>query len=179
MDPPETYSRTSIALHWTLALLILAAFGVGLTMVDLPVSPQKLRVFAYHKWIGITVLALALVRLAWRATHAIPLPLPQPRWQRLAAQAIHGLLYLLIVAVPLAGWLYTSAAGYPVVYLKIWQIPDLVGKDAELAKILKVIHWSVAWCLIVLVALHAAAALKHHFVDRDATLRRMLAWRRA
>jgi cytochrome b561 len=88
------------------------------------------------------------------------------------------LLYLLMLAIPLAGWMYTSAAGFPVVYLKLVQLPDLVAKDKELAVLLKLVHKVLAWSLSGVVALHLAAALKHHFIDRDSTLMRMLAWRR-
>ena len=163
-------------LHWVIALLIAVGFTVGLTMVDLPLSPQKAKVFAYHKWIGITV--LALVRVAWRATHAGPPELAMPVWQRLGARATHVLLYALMLAIPLVGWMYTSAAGFPVVYLKLVQLPDLVSKDNELAALLKIVHKVLAWSLSGIVALHVAAALKHHFIDRDTTLKRMLAWRR-
>ena len=101
-----------------------------------------------------------------------------PGWQSLAARATHVLLYALMLAIPLVGWLYTSAAGFPVVYLKLVQLPDLVSKDKELAALLKLMHQVLAWSLSGVVALHVAAALKHHFIDRDATLKRMLAWRR-
>jgi cytochrome b561 len=173
-----SYGRIAVLLHWVIALLIAIGFAVGLTMVDLPLSPLKAKVFAYHKWIGITVLALGLARVAWRATHAGPPELPMPAWQRLAARATHVLLYALILAIPLVGWLYTSAAGFPVVYLKLWQLPDLVSKDKELALLLKSVHKVLAWGMSGIVALHVAAALKHHFIDRDTTLKRMLAWRR-
>lgn len=173
-----SYGRTAVALHWIIALLIVIAFTVGLTMVDMRLSPQKAKVFAYHKWIGITVLALVLVRAAWRATHAGPAELPMPGWQRLAARATHVLLYALMLAIPLVGWMYTSAAGFPVVYLKLVQLPDLVSKDKEVAELLKLVHKVLAWSLSGVVALHVAAALKHHFINRDATLKRMLAWRR-
>ena len=102
-----------------------------------------------------------------------------PAWQRAAAHATHWVLYALMLAVPFCGWLYSSASGYPVVYLKLWQLPDLVAKNAHLAgEHLVAAHAFLAWTLFYLVLLHAAAALKHHFFDRDATLRRMLAWRR-
>ena len=173
-----SYGRTAVVLHWVIALLIAIGFTVGVAMVDLPLSPQKAKVFAYHKWIGITVLGLALGRAVWRATHAGPPELPMPGWQSLAARATHVLLYALMLAIPLVGWLYTSAAGFPVVYLKLVQLPDLVSKDKELAALLKLMHQVLAWSLSGVVALHVAAALKHHFIDRDATLKRMLAWRR-
>lgn len=96
-----------------------------------------------------------------------------PRWQLLVARMTHMLLYVLMLATPLCGWLYSSAAGFPVVYLKLWQLPDLVHKNRDLAKILVEVHGVLGWSVCWLVVLHVGAALKHHFVDRDATLRRM------
>jgi cytochrome b561 len=146
-------------------------------MTDLHMSPRKLRLYSYHKWIGITVLGLVLIRVLWRLTHRPPPDEPMPSWQRHAAHLTHGLLYALMICTPVVGWLYSSATGYPGVYLKLWQLPDLVPKNDALAKMLVIVHGSLAWTLLAVVALHAAAALKHHYVDRDATLRRILSWR--
>lgn len=170
------YTRTAVLLHWLIALLILSGFTIGANMVDLRMSPEKLRLFSYHKWIGITVLGLALIRSVWRLTHAAPPDEPMPRWQRALAHLTHALLYALMIAVPMLGWLYSSATGYPVVYLKLWQLPDLVPKNAALAKVLVAAHTWLAWTLFWIVLLHVAGALKHHFIDRDATFRRMLRW---
>ena len=172
------YTRTAVALHWLVALLIACGFTLGAYMVDLHASPRKVRLFSYHKWIGITVLGLVLIRLLWRATHPAPPDEPMPRWQRIAAHVTHWLLYLLMIATPIVGWLYSSASGYPVVYLKLWQLPDLVAKNKKLADVLVQVHGLLAWTLFWVVLLHLAAALKHHFFDRDATLKRMLAWQR-
>lgn len=170
------YTHPAVALHWLIALLIVGGFSLGLYMSDLPVSPQKLKYFSWHKWSGITVLGLALLRLLWRATHPAPAPLPGPRWQHEAARATHLALYILIVAIPLSGWTYSSASGYPVVYfgIKALRLPDLVAKDKALAEQLKSLHHVLNWTLLALVLLHLGAALKHHFLDHDATLRRML-----
>jgi len=176
---PPVYSRTAVVLHWLIALFIACGFSLGAYMVDLHASPTKVRLFAYHKWIGMTVLGLVLIRSVWRLTHTPPPELPMPRWQRLVARSTHYLLYLLLIATPLCGWLYTSATGYPVVYLKLWQLPDLVHKNKQLADVLVEVHSDLAWALLWLVVLHSAAALKHHFIDHDSTLRRMLAWRRS
>lgn len=173
------YTRTAITLHWLVTLLILANFTIGVNMVDLHISPLKLRLFNYHKWIGITVLGLVLIRSAWRLTHAVPPDEPMPNWQRIAAHITHAMLYALMLAVPFAGWLYSSAEGYPVVYLSLWRLPDLVPKNEALASVLVDVHVSLAWTLAFFVAVHIAGALKHHFFDRDATLRRMLQWRRS
>jgi cytochrome b561 len=171
------YSRIAVALHWLMAVLMAAGFTLGATMTDLHMSPRKLRLFAYHKWIGITVLGLVTIRLIWRLTHQPPPDEPMPAWQRGAAHITHWLLYALMIATPLVGWMYSSATGYPVVYLKLWQLPDLVHKNKALADTLVQVHGLLAWTLLWVVVLHAAAALKHHFFDRDATLRRMWSWR--
>jgi cytochrome b561 len=176
---PAFYTRTAVFLHWLIALLIACGFTLATYMVDLHISPRKLRLYSYHKWIGITVLALVLIRLVWRLTHRPPPEVPMPRWQLRAAQATHYLLYALMIATPVCGWLYSSASGYPVVYLKLWQLPDLVHKNRDLAKVLVEIHGFLGWSIFWVVLLHMAAALKHHFIDRDDTLRRMLAWRRS
>ncbi len=169
------YSAPSIALHWLVAALLVATFPLGLYMTGLPLSPRKLQLFSYHKWIGVTIFALAWLRLAWRLRHAPPpLPAAMPRWQQRAAHAVHGLLYALLIAIPLSGWLYSSASGVPTVYLGLWQLPDVVDRDKALADALRGVHRSLNWTLAALVALHVLAALKHHFVDRDGLLHRML-----
>lgn len=168
------YTRTAIALHWLIAALILVAFPLGVYMHELPLSPRKLQLYSYHKWLGITVLLAVAVRLLWRIGHRPPAPLPGPRWQVAAAHAVHHLLYLLIVAVPLSGWLMSSALGFPVVWFGVLPLPDLVAKDKELGEALKIVHQGLNFSLLALVVVHVAAALKHHFFDRDATLVRML-----
>lgn len=175
-----TYTRTALALHWASALLIFASFAIGLYAVDLKLSPIKLKLYSYHKWIGVTVFALAVARLLWRWRHpAPPLPGGMARWEQITAHGTHAAIYVLLFAVPITGWLMSSAAGVPVVYLGIWQLPDLVAKDKELADALKTVHYALNKTLLALVVLHVAAALKHQFVDRDDLLGRMLTWRRA
>lgn len=168
------YTRTAISLHWLVALLIVAAFGLGWYMSDLKISPAKLQYYSWHKWLGVTVLALAAVRLLWRVTHRPP-PLPgsTPHWQALAASAAHWMLYGLLFAIPLSGWAYSSASGYPVVYLGVLPLPDCVPKDKALAAQLKDLHELLTNVLLVVVAAHVGAALKHQFIDRDGLLRRM------
>lgn len=170
----SVYTRTAIALHWLTFALVLSGFGLGLWMTGLPIVPRTLRVYAYHKWIGITVFMLATVRLAWRSAHPPPPPLAMPDWQVRAAAATHALLYALLLAIPLSGWLYSSATGVQVVYLGLVPLPDLVPKDKALAAILKAVHGTLNFTLLALVIIHSGAALRHHFVDRDAVLRRML-----
>ena len=169
----KRYSKIAIGLHWAIALLIFSAFPIGLYMHDLKLSPTKLHLYSYHKWIGITVLMLAVLRVLWRATHKPP-ALHLARWQEVASSIVHGFLYLLILAVPMTGWLMSSAKGVKTVWLGIVPLPDLLGKDKALGHILSNVHTALNYTLLVLVALHIAAALKHHFVDRDDVLLRML-----
>lgn len=169
------YTPVAIALHWILAVLVLGNLAFGLYTVGLQISPQKLRYFSWHKWVGVTIFALSAVRLLWRLSHPAPaLPASMPAWQQRAAHASHMLLYVLFFAAPLSGWLFSSAAGFQTVYLGILPIPDLLAKDRELADILKVSHHWINYTLGAVIALHVAAALKHHWVDRDDVLARML-----
>lgn len=166
-------------LHWLLGLALIGVFALGLYMADLPFSPQRLKLYSWHKWVGMTLLALSLFRLVWRLTHrppALPASLAQamPAWQHQAHHATHHALYLLFLAVPLLGWAYTSAAGFPVVLFGLWQMPDFVPASKELADLLKPLHRLSAYAMAALVVLHIAAALKHQWLDRDGLVLRML-----
>ena len=171
------YTRTAIGLHWLMGGLILTALFMGWTMTEMAVSPLRLKVYNWHKWVGVTVLALAVLRLVWRLTHhAPPLQPSLPAWQRLAAHASHSLLYLLMFVMPVTGWIYSNYSGYPVVYLGKLPLPDLVERDRELAPVWLDVHSTLAVVLAVVVGVHLLAALYHQFIARDGTLRRMLAW---
>ncbi|HET7033181.1 MAG TPA: cytochrome b [Casimicrobiaceae bacterium] len=169
-----TYTRTAIALHWLTVALIATGFTLGKWMVGLPIAPQTLRVYAYHKWIGITVFLVTIARLGWRFTHPMPLPAGLPAWQRRAAVASHVSLYALMLAVPISGWLFSSASGVQVIYLGLVALPNLVPKDDSLAGTLKSVHFALNFTLLALVLVHAGAALRHHVVERDRVLQRML-----
>ncbi|MGE0386093.1 MAG: cytochrome b [Gammaproteobacteria bacterium] len=175
-DPLPRYGLVAIALHWLIALCVVAAFGLGVTMVDIPgITPRKLRYFNWHKWMGVTIFALMALRLLWRLWHpAPPLPPAMPRWQRLLATSTHHLLYLLLFAIPASGYLYSLAAGIKVVYLGVVPLPVLIDPSPTLKPLLKAVHFSLNMLLAALVAGHVGAALKHHFHDRDAVLQRML-----
>ncbi len=171
----DRYTRTAVTLHWLVALLIFAAFPLGLYMHDLPLSPHKLRLFSYHKWIGVTAFMLALVRISWRITHRPP-PLPErmPTWEKVSAVSVHYLLYALILVVPISGWLMSSAKGFQTVWFGVLPLPDLVGKNKELGDQLLEVHQTLNYLMLGLVLAHMGAALKHHFFDHDDVLARML-----
>jgi cytochrome b561 len=175
MNAPPRYHRVAILLHWAAAALIVAAAGLALTMTGLPLSPSKLRYYAWHKWIGITIFLVTAVRLAWRA-FAPPPPFPpsMPAGQALAARLVHFALYALMLAIPLSGWLYSSATGVSVSYLNLVPLPNLVAKERAVAALLLVLHQSLNVTLAVLVGIHVAAAAKHQWIDRDGVLSRML-----
>jgi len=174
MNAVMRYSTPAIVLHWLIALLIFAGFPLGLYMVDLPLSPDKLKLYSYHKWIGVTVFLLVAVRLAWRLTHTPP-PLPDrvAAWQRHASAIVHGLLYLLMIAIPLSGWLMSSAKGFQTVWFGVLPLPDLIGKDKALGELLAEVHKILNFTLLGLVVLHVGAALQHHFIERQPFLQRM------
>lgn len=170
------YTTTAIVLHWLIALLIVGTFTLGLVMTDIPgFTPTKLKYVSWHKWAGVTVLLLAALRLLWRLANRPPAyPDTMPRWQQGAAHGLHHLLYVLMFAVPATGYLYSSAAGVPVVYFKLVPLPTIIEANAQLKPVLKEVHYWLNMVLAGVVGLHVAAALKHVLVDRDGAMRRML-----
>ena len=175
--PGNAYGTVAIGLHWLVAAGAIAAFGVGFTMVDLPFSPARLTRFSIHKWIGVSVFAVMLMRLTWRLGHAPPpMPMALPRWQVALAHAVHALLYALLLAIPLTGWLYSSASGVPTVPFGVsaLQLPDLVERDKALADLLRFIHRTLNYSLATLVGLHVAGVLVHQFTQGPGVLSRML-----
>lgn len=169
------YTHTAITLHWLIALLVFAAFPLGLYMHDLPLSPYKLRLYSYHKWLGVCVMLFVVIRLLWRVTHRPPaLPDSMRGWEKLVAESMHYLLYILLFAIPLSGWLMSSAKGFQTVLFGVIPLPDLLNKDKFLGEFLQQVHESFNWILLIMVCAHVAASLKHHFIERDDVLQRML-----
>lgn len=169
------YTLPAQGLHWLIALLIFGLFPLGLYMHGLPLSVLKIELYAWHKWVGITVLLLVVMRVVWRATHQPPpLPASVPRWQQGAAEWMHGLLYALILFIPITGWALSSAAGVPVVWWGVWKLPSLLPANKDAAHLLALVHATLNYTLAGLVVLHVVAALKHQFIDRDGVLSRML-----
>jgi cytochrome b561 len=172
----ERWGAISQTLHWLVVLLIFGIGIVGLVMGDLPKTPKYFWVYTAHKSLGITVLALMLLRLLWRWYAGSPALLPNtPRWQARTATLTHGLLYAFALFMPLSGWLYDSAAGLrPFRLFGQFTMPKLLAPNETLKSILHALHEWGFWLLIALVLLHAAAAFYHHLFQQDATLTRML-----
>ena len=171
----DSYGGIQIGLHWLMGLIIIAAWIVGQVMGDMHLSPTKFKVISYHKWAGITVLILAFLRVVCRVGMGAPAePESLPKWQRIAAGATHHLLYLLMFLIPLTGWLMSSAKGIPVVYFGVLPLPDFIAKDESLAHFFKETHEMLNNGLVVLLLAHVGAALKHHYIDRDDILTRMV-----
>ena len=175
MNPTNSYTSVAIRLHWLTAIALTAAFSVGVYMHDLPLSPDKLRIYSWHKWAGVCIFLLVAIRLTWRCTHRPPgPPAGMPIWQHRAAEGAHRLLYALMLAIPLSGWLMSSAKGYQTVLFGIFPLPDLLQKDASLGEFLQAAHRWLNFGMAALVSAHLAAALKHYWIDRDDVLLRML-----
>ena len=171
------YDGVAMAFHWVLAIAIIGTFSVGWYMADLPFSMTRLKLFNWHKWAGVTILAMSALRLLWRLAHRPPADLPMPAWQKLAAHAVHWLLYAAFFAVPLSGWAYSSAAGFPIVWFGVLPLSDFVGKDKALAETLKEVHGFFAYGLGLLVLVYLGAVVKHVVFDKDGLLRCMLSGR--
>lgn len=176
----ERFGAVAQALHWAIVILILAQFVLASIFEDMPTGLDKIEMVVRHKTVGMTILMLAIVRLIWRIANPVP-PLPnhQKTWERWLAHSVHGLLYLLIFAIPLSGWIMSSLAGVPVDYFGWFDFPDLVTKNKAWVEAAEQTHETLGKALIAVAVLHVAGALKHHFVDKDDVLLRMLPrWRR-
>jgi len=172
------YGFVAQTLHWLIVGLLIVQVALGKIADELPVGLDKLALLARHKSVGITILGLAVIRLAWRLYDRPPPPPPMPRWQLFASRLNHWALYALLFAMPLTGWMMSSASNYPVSWFGLVQLPDLVAPDRSLKEQFEEIHELLAKVLIALALLHVAAALKHQFIDRDGLLFRMLPWRK-
>ncbi|WP_295390124.1 cytochrome b [uncultured Thiodictyon sp.] len=171
----HSYTATAKTLHWLIAIMILGMLGLGFYMHNLPLSPEKLQLYSWHKWTGVSIFLLVIIRLAWRVTHEPPpLPASVPRLQQWLAHGVHLGLYVLMLAIPLSGWLMSSAKGFQTVWFGVLPLPDLVAKDKALGDLLLTVHLSLNLLLVTLLLGHVGAALKHHFIDKDTILTRML-----
>jgi cytochrome b561 len=174
-NSPDRWGPVSQLFHWLIVAMILAMGTVGLVMTEMRNSPDKVQLYHLHKSFGITLLVLVALRLAWRLFAGRPLPVPgTPHWQERIASLTHGALYALLFAIPLSGWLFNSAAGFPLRWFGLFNLPALTAKDQALRETAGEVHELLFWALIALAVVHAGAAVYHHLFQHDATLARML-----
>jgi len=174
----ERYGAVAVGLHWMMAALLVSLLALGLYMVRLPdagFDTLKIWLILYHKSLGMLALALAALRLGWRVTNALPRLVENlPDWQKVVARFVHLTFYALMFALPISGWLMSSASGFPVSFLGLFNLPDLIGRDDYLFQVFVAVHKCLANALVALLLVHAGAALRHHFLFEDDTLHRML-----
>lgn len=169
------YGAVAQLFHWSIVVLVITQFVLANKAGDLPLGAAKVATLAQHKSVGITILGLALLRLCWRLLNPVPpVPATTPRWQHIAARVSHFLLYALLLIMPVLGWFMSSARNFPVSWFGLFTLPDLVAPSKPAYEFFHEAHVALAKVLFVVALLHAGAALKHHFVDRDNVLRRML-----
>lgn len=170
----QRYTRTAIGLHWIMAICFFAILFLGFYMKSLPFSPTKLQVYSWHKWAGVSLFMLAFVRLAWRFINRPPaLPKTMGPINSFLAHLGHVALYLFMFAIPLSGWLMSSAMGFQTVWFGLIPLPDLISKNKELATVLASTHSYLNWAFILTITGHVLAALKHQFLDKDNLLARI------
>jgi cytochrome b561 len=169
------YGIIAITLHWVMAVIIIGMLSLGLYMVRLPISGEKLKLYGWHKEFGILVLALVTVRISWRLGNKIPvLPNALPHWQKYAARLAHYAFYFFMIAMPITGWMMSSASGLPVSFFGLWVLPNLIAVNEANRILLAEIHEWLAYGLIATLCVHIVASLQHHFIYKDDILRRML-----
>jgi cytochrome b561 len=169
------YGVVAQLFHWSIVALIVTQYVLASKADALPIGPAKIATLATHKSVGMTIFGLAVLRLIWRLANPVPgLPSTTPRWQRAAAHLTHWALYALILITPLVGWTMSSARNFPVSWFGLFTLPDFVEPSKELYDFCHELHEFLATALFVVAIVHIAAALKHHFYDRDNVLRRML-----
>jgi len=170
----DRFDTVTMVFHWGMALVIVALWGAGHVVEGMPKGPPRSELIGLHKTLGVLILALVLSRLAWRFTHRPPRSLPgTPAFERLLSSLVHAALYVLMLAIPLVGILMSQSAGYAVTLFG-FELPALVEKDAALHELFEYSHQSFGWMLALVLLAHVGAALRHHLVLKDATLRRML-----
>ena len=168
------YNLTARLFHWVMGTMIIIMFIVGSTMEDITDTNLKSLAYSLHKATGIVILAMAILRVLWRLSNAVPaLPETLKKWQATSARLVHFGLYAILFVMPLSGWGLSSAAGYPVSVYGLFTVPNLMEKNDELKELLEDIHGVGANALLFLLAAHVGAALYHHFILKDNTLRRM------
>lgn len=169
------YGLVAKGFHWLVGLTMLGLLAVGFFMADLDRSPFKFELYGIHKALGIAVLAFAVLRIIWRFVNIQPGGLPtHEAWEKLLSKIVHVGLYITMIGMPLSGWIMSSAGGYPVSFFGLFKVPAIVEKNPELGGLANQAHGILGYALLVIVGLHIAGAAKHHVLDRDGTLGRMV-----
>jgi len=174
----DRYGSIALLFHWSMALLVIGLAALGLYMVNLPdvgFNTKKVTLVLFHKEFGVFALLLLATRLSWRIAQVLPrLVDALPNWQKIAARFVHLSFYGLLLALPITGCLMSSAAGIPVSFFGLFMLPDLVHRSDDLFQLYTAIHKWLSYVLILFIFVHAGAALRHHFIFKDDTLRKML-----
>lgn len=171
----DRYGMLSMLLHWSMAILIFGLLGLGLYMTSLPDGDPKWSWYGLHKSFGMLVFVLAVLRVTWVASHAKPgMPDTLQPWEKAAAHATHGLLYLAMFLLPISGYVDSSAGGYHLALFDWFDIPKIIPKNDAIEAVAVWVHAGLAYGLIALLALHLGAVAKHHLILKDNVLRRML-----
>lgn len=168
------YGLLAILLHWLIAAIVITMLIIGLYMTDLPLGTEKLKWYGLHKSIGIIILMLISIRLIWRLMNITPSLGNLPRWEKFAARTVHWAFYVFLFAMPLSGWMMSSAAGLTVSFFGWFNLPNFVPENETLFHFMETAHTWLAYGLIATICLHVAAALKHSLIDQDDILLRML-----
>jgi cytochrome b561 len=176
----DSWGAPAKLFHWVMAALILAQITLGLMAANWRMSPTKLNLFVWHKSTGMLILALLALRLAWRLANRAPeLPAGMAPWERAGAHLSHFLLYALMIALPVTGWIVSSASNVPFRIFWLIPLPAIVAPDKATADLAALVHGGLFVLLALVLVAHIGAALRHHYVKRDTVLSRMLPWRRS
>lgn len=171
----ESYGSIAKFLHWGVGLMMLGLLTAGIIMTRIEAAPLKWDIYGLHKATGILVLALVLLRAIWRARNPKPASLPtHQQWEKCLAHSAHIGLYIMMIGMPLTGWAMSSAGGHAISFYGLFTVPPLLDKNPDLGKIFNQVHEYMGYAMIAVIALHVVGALKHHMIDKDSTLRRML-----
>jgi cytochrome b561 len=169
------YGATAKLFHWLVASLLLVQYLIGWLMPDIHRGMKPGAAMTLHVSFGITILVLIALRFAWRLTHPVAPESSLPAWQRLSSEAVHWLLYALVLATTITGWLFASFSGWSVSYFYLFPMPMLASNNAAAGKAINGLHQAMEWGLLVVIGIHIGMALVHVFIYRDHIMQRMLA----
>lgn len=170
----DSYGVVSRANHWISALLFIGLIALGIYMHELPKSPEKFELYDLHKSLGIGLFLLMMLRLVWLKVSPNPEQISQNKFEHILGHAVKGILYLAMIMLPISGWVMSNSGGHEVAFFTYFVLPEIVGENETIHEIAKAVHGTAGPLMILVVLLHVAGALKHHFIYKDNTLKRML-----